>query len=90
MRRPWLATEGIIAAWSVPVCDTFSGGTEPRRSFLGPRPVIYLSISAVDAKSMQHCSSENVILHIFSNAKSKVIETSLYYYLIGMPDKYVF
>ncbi|KAK0436558.1 cytochrome P450 [Armillaria borealis] len=26
---------------------TFSGGTEPRRSFLGPRPVIYLSITLV-------------------------------------------
>ncbi len=44
MRRPWLATEGITAAWSVVVCDTFSGGTESRRSFLGPCPVIYLSI----------------------------------------------
>ncbi len=44
MRRTWLATEGITAAWSVVVCDTFSGGTESWRSFLGPCPVIYLSI----------------------------------------------
>ena len=44
VRRPWLATEGITGAWSVVVCDTFSGGTESWRSFLGPCPVIYLSI----------------------------------------------
>ncbi|PBK69152.1 hypothetical protein ARMSODRAFT_178129 [Armillaria solidipes] len=44
VRCPWLATEGIAATWRVVVCDTFRGGTESRRSFLGPRPVIYLSI----------------------------------------------
>ncbi len=32
-------------------CDTFSGGTEPRRSFLGPCPVIYLSIYLLNATS---------------------------------------
>lgn len=45
---PWLATESITATWRVVVCDTLCVGIEtqePRRSFLGPYPVIYLSAS---------------------------------------------